>query len=74
MWADCFEWSRGWTADFFLRPPTLIASKFRALKSTDPIFTVLKELDLLKKYIKNKEASYNFRLGFALSKRPHFTS
>ena len=25
-------------------------------------------------YTKNQEASYNFKLGFALSKRPHFNS
>ena len=29
---------------------------------------------LSKKKSKNQEASYNFRLGFALSKRPHFNS
>ena len=38
---------------------------------TDLIFTVFKDLNLLKKYIKNQEASYDFRLGFALSNRPH---
>ena len=27
-----------------------------------------------KKYNKNQEASYNFKLGFALSNRPHFNS
>ena len=58
----------------FLRPPTLTASNFEALKSTGPIFTVLKDLNLLKKHIKNQEASYNFKLGFAWSKRPHFNS
>ena len=35
---------------------------------------MLKDLNLLKKYIKNEEASYNFKLVFALSKRPHFNS
>ena len=40
----------------------------------DPIFTVSNNLKLLKKYIKNQEASYNFKLGFALSNRPHFNS
>ena len=34
----------------------------------------MKDLNLLKKYIKNQEASYNFKLGFALSNRPHFNS
>ena len=38
----------------------------------DPIFTASNNLKLLKKYIKNQEASYNFRLGFALSNRAHF--
>ena len=37
----------------------------------DLILTVLKDLNLLKNYTKNQEASYNFRLGFALSNRPH---
>ena len=31
IWADCFECGRGWKADFFLRPPTLIANNFAAL-------------------------------------------
>ena len=35
------------------------------------IFTALKDLNLLKKYTKNQEDSYNFRLGFALSNGPH---
>ena len=35
------------------------------------MFTVLKILNLLKKYLKSQEVSYNFMLGFALSKRPH---
>ena len=34
-------------------------------------FSSLKDLNLLKKYTKNQEASYNLRLGFALSNRPH---
>ena len=58
-------------ADFFLRPPALTASYFKALKSTDPLFTVTKDLNFLKKYTKNQEASYNFTLGYALSNRPH---
>ena len=61
-------------ADFFLRPPTLTASNFDALRPTDPIFTVLKDLSLLKRYIRNKEALYNFNLDFALSNRSHFNS
>ena len=55
----------------FLRPPSLTASNFEVLQSTDPLFTVFKDLNLLKNCIKNEEASYNFRLGFALSNRPH---
>ena len=31
IWADWFEWGQGQAADFFLRPPTLIASNFAAL-------------------------------------------
>ena len=42
--ADHFRWGRGRLADFFLRPPTLKASNFEALYSTNPIFTVLKDL------------------------------
>ena len=61
-------------ADFFLRPPTLKASNFEALQSIDLKFLALKDLNLLQKYNKNQEASYNFWLGFALSNRPHFAS
>ena len=28
IWADWFQWGRGWAADCFLRPPTLTASNF----------------------------------------------
>ena len=38
------------------------------------MFTVLKDLNPFKTYNKNQEASYNFKLGFALSNRPHFNS
>ena len=34
----------------------------------------MKDLNPLKMYIKNQEASYSFMLGFALSNRPHFNS
>ena len=37
-------------------------------------FFALKDLNLLKRYIQYQETSYNFRLGFALSNRPHFNS
>ena len=36
----------------FLRPPTLTASNFKVLKPTDPIFTVIKDLNLLKSILK----------------------
>ena len=71
-WAKWFEW--GQAADFFLRPPTLTASNFEELWPTDPIFTALKDLNLLKKYTKNQEASSILRVDFALSKWPHFIS
>ena len=61
-------------ADFFLRTPTLTASNFAALSPTDPKFSALKDLNLLKRYVKYQETSYNFRLGFSLSNRPHFNS
>ena len=50
------------------------AGNFEALLCTDPIFTASKFLNPLKKYNKNQEASYNFKLDFALSNRPHFNS
>ena len=50
------------------------AGNFEALLCTDPIFTTLKVLNPFKMYKKNQEASYNFKLGFALSNRPHFNS
>ena len=40
-------------ANFFMRPPTLKANNFAALSYTDPIFTALKDLNLLKKHTKN---------------------
>ena len=58
-------------ADFFLRPPTLTAGNFEALQPTDFKFSVLKDLNLLKRYVKNQETIKNFRLGFALSNRPY---
>ena len=44
------------------------------MRVLDPISTALKVLNPLKRYFKNQEASYNFKLGFALSNRPHFNS
>ena len=72
--ANWFEGGQGRVADFLLRTPTLTTSNFEALYSTDPIFTALKDLNFLKKYTKNQKASYNFKLGFALSNRPYFNS
>ena len=70
-WADRFEWGRGRTADFFLRPPTLTVGNFEALWPKDPKFSALKDLNLLKKHTKNQEASIILRVVFALSKWPH---
>ena len=65
------DWGRGRPADFFLRPPTLTASNFAALWPTDPKFSAIKHLNLLKKHIKNQEASSILKVVFALSKWPH---
>jgi len=71
IWADWFERGRGRMADFFLRPPTLTAGNFEALQLTDPKSLALKNLYFSKKYDKYQETSYDFRLGFFLSNRPH---
>ena len=55
--ANWLEWGQGQAANFFLRPPTLTASNFVALWLTDPKFLAFKDLNLLKKHIKNQEAS-----------------
>ena len=52
----------------------LETSNFEAISSKDPIFTVLKDLKRFQKYRKNQKASYNFKLAFSLSNRPHFNS
>ena len=70
--ANRFECGQGWKADFFFRPPTLIAKNFAALSTTNPKFSAFKDLNLLKKYIKNQEAISILRVDFALSKWPHF--
>ena len=44
---------------------------FAALWHTGPILAVLKDLNLLKKYTKNQEDGYNFKLDFTLSNRPY---
>ena len=66
--ADWFEWGRGRPADFFLRPPTLTASNFAALWSTDLKSLAKKDLNFSKKFIKNQEASSILRVIFAISK------
>ena len=73
-WADCFVWGRGRLVDFFLRPPTLTASNFAALWPTEPIFTAFKVLILFSTVSKDQKASSNLKVGFALSKWPHFHS
>ena len=55
-------------ADFFLRPLTLTASNFKALKFTDPKFSAFKDLRLFKTVSKVQEASIILRVGFFLSK------
>ena len=55
-------------ADFFLRAPTLTASNFAALSSTDLKFLELKVLKRLSKYVKFQDPSSILRVGFAWSK------
>ena len=70
--AEWFEWGRGCPADFSLRPPTLKASNFKALRCTDPIFLAWKGLICFPKYTKIQESGSIFMVGFALSKSPHW--
>ena len=70
MRADRFEWGQGRMADFFLRPPTLTDSNFVALWPKDPIFTALKDLNLLKKSVNIEEAGSLLKI--CLLKWPHF--
>ena len=69
--ADWFGWSRGRLADFFLRPSTLTVSNFAALWPNNSKFLAKKDLNLLKRYTKNQEASSILKVDFALSKWPH---
>ena len=71
MRADWLECGRDQVADFFLRYPTLTANNFKALWTTDSIFTAFKDLNLLKKYTRNQEACSISRVISALSKWPH---
>ena len=74
IWADWFDQSRGRVADFFMRPPTLTASNFAALWPKDLKFSAFKDLNPFSKCVKFQEATSILRLGFALSKWPHFDS
>ena len=58
-------------ADFFLRTPTLKASKFAALWSTDPKFWALKDLNLFLKRVKFQRTGSILKVGFSRSKWPH---
>ena len=46
-------------------------NNFLALWCTHPLFTALKDLNLLKYYTKNHEAGSILRVNLALSKGPH---
>ena len=58
-------------ADFFFRTPTLTASNFAFLRPTDPKFLALKDL-LFLQCIEFQGAGSILKVGFAMSKRPHF--
>ena len=58
--------------DIFLSTPNLTASNFAALWPTDPKFSALKDLNPFKNESKAQEASSILKVGFALSKWPHF--
>ena len=65
------DWGRGRLADFFLRPPTLTASNFAALWSTDPKFLALKDLLFFSQDIEFQVAGSILKVVFALSNWPH---
>ena len=48
-----------------------MANNFAALWPTDFKFSAIKDLNLLKKYIKNQEANSILKVVFAFSKWPH---
>ena len=58
-------------ADFFLRTPTLTASNFAALWSTDPKFLALKDLLFFSQGIEFQVAGSILKVVFALSNWPH---
>ena len=64
MQADWFKLGPGLGGGLFLETSNLKASNFAALWSIVPTIT---DLNLFKKYAKNKKAGNNFRLGFVLS-------
>ena len=59
-------------ADFFLWTPNLTASNFNALWPTEPNFLALKDLYLFYVVSKVQETSMIIRMGFSISKWPHF--
>ena len=61
-------------ADFFLRTPTLTASNFAALWPKDPKFWASKHFSHFLNETKVQEASNILKVGFVLSKWPHFNS
>ena len=69
--ADWFECGQGRMADFFVRPPTLTTGNFEAIWPKDLKILAIRDLNLLKKYVKYQKASSILRVGFALSKWPH---
>ena len=54
-------------ADFFLRTPTLTASNFAALLSTDPNFFALEDLLFFSQHIEFQGAGSILKVVFALS-------
>ena len=59
-------------ADFSMRIPILTASNFAALWSRDLKFSAFKDLNFFSIVLKVQEAGSILRVGFALSKWPHF--
>ena len=59
-------------ADFFLRTPTLTASNFAALWPIELKFSALKDLLFFSQCIEFQGAGSILKVGFALSKWPHF--
>ena len=51
-----------------------MAGNFAAHQSLDPKFSTMKDLNLFKTVLKVQGASSILRMGFAMSKYPHFNS